>query len=297
MTRLFGLKEQYRYDLRSCQTVYADLHFSWKRESIARQEENQTEVREQENERKPGLDTGECEALNQSRTLVWTRHIALLDEYHSYVDVMLRTANGKIMLDEYEEKIWTGADKDINTLIDTIFLKEADAEVDINDYSVEFLVRCDPANKMAYCRDWFFDELLDRLETYHQQQKGAVKEFDAMSGVEFEQWLITAIKQAGLTTVLPTKRTGDQGADVIVQHNNMTIAIQAKCYRHTVGNDAIQQAHAAKTHYRADQGWAITNSRFTPAARRLANTTGVRLVDGSDIHAVGQLIAAALGAR
>ena len=50
-----------------------------------------------------------------------------------------------------------------------------------------------------------------------------------MSGVEFEQWLITAIKQAGIVTVLPTKRTGDQGADIIVQHNGITIAIQAKC--------------------------------------------------------------------
>jgi len=269
------------------------LHFSWKQESLACEEEEQTDVREQETDRKPGAYTGECEALSQSRTAVWARHTALLDKHQLYVDIMLRTANGKVLTDEYGDEVWKGADKDIDTVIDKIMAKEEEA--DIGEYSIEFLVRCDPAYRTAYSVNWLFDELLERLLTYHQQQTGPLNDFDTMSGVEFEQWLITAIKEAGIATVLPTKRTGDQGADIIVQHNSVTIAIQAKCYQHSVGNDAIQQIHAAKAHYRANQAWAVTNARFTPAARRLANSTGVQLVDGSRIHAIGQLIAEALG--
>jgi hypothetical protein len=277
--RLFGRTARYRYDLRGCQTLYGDLHYSWKQESLAREEEEQAEVRKQENERPPGTSTGEREVLTQSRAVVWARHTALLDKYQLYVDIMLRIAHGKVLEDEYGDEVWKGADKDIDTVIDKI----------------QFLVRCDPEYRAAYSTSWFFDELFDRLMTYHQRQTGTLKDFDAMSGLEFEQWLIATIKQAGITTVLPTKRTGDQGADIIVQHNNVTIAIQAKCYRHSVGNDAIQQIHAAKAHYRADQAWAVTNARFTPAARRLANSTGVELVDGSRIYAIGQLIAEALG--
>ncbi len=293
LARLFGRTALYRYDLHACRTLYSDLHFSWQRESLAREEEERTEIREQENERKPGAYAGDCEALSQSRAMVWDRHTALLDKYKLYVDIMLRTANGRIFADEYGDEVWRGADKDIETLIDTIGLKEDDADVD--EYSMEFLVRCGPAYPTAYSRDWLADQLLDLLLRYHQQQEGTPSDFDAMSGVEFERWLITEIQRAGVNSVLPTKRTGDQGADIIVHHNNTTIAIQAKCYQHSVGNDAIQEAHAAKAHYRADQAWAVTNARFTPAARRLANSTGVQLVDGSRIRAIGQLIAEALG--
>ena len=293
LARLFVRTGRYRYDLRACQSIYGDLHFSWKQESLAREEEEQTEVREQENERKPGTHTGEREALGQSRAIVWARHTALFDKYQLYVDIMLRTANGRIFVDEYGDEVWRGADKDIETVIDKIEIKEEEADID--EYSIEFLVRCGPAYPTAYSRNWLVDELLDRLLTYHQQPTGTPNDFDAMSGMEFEQWLITAIQQEGIHSVLPTKRTGDQGADIIVQHNNITIAIQAKCYQHSVGNAAIQEIHAAKAHYRADQAWAVTNARFTPAARRLANSTGVQLVDGSRIYAIGQLIAEALG--
>jgi hypothetical protein len=268
------------------------LHFSWKQESLACEEADQTDVRQAENECKPG-HTGEREALSQSRSVVWARHTALLDKYQLYVDIMLRTGHGKIFEDEYGDEVWKGADKDIENLIDSIMFK--DELADIDDYSIEFLIRCDPAYPMAFSRNWFSEELLDRLIVYHRQQAGTVKDFDAMSGVEFEQWLITAIKEVGIVTVLPTKRTGDQGADIIVQHDGITIVIQAKCYQHSVGNDAIQQVHAAKTHYRADQAWAVTNAQFTQAARRLAKSTGVQLVDGSRIYAIGQLIAEALG--
>jgi len=292
LTRLFGQTPRYRYDLRACQSIYWDLHYSWKQESLAREEEEQADIRGEENERKPDSHTGECEALSQSRKTVWSRHTGLLDKYQLYVDIMLRTANGRILQDEYGDEVWKGADKDIDTVIDKISAKEDGAE--INDYSLEFLVRCDPAHPDAYSENWLFDELLDRLVAYHNDQPGTVKDLDTMSGLEFEQWLIAEIKQAGVATVTPTKRTGDQGADIIVQHNDITIAIQAKCYRHSVGNGAIQEIHAAKTHYRANQAWAVTNARFTTAARRLANSTGVQLVDGSRIHAVGQLIAEAL---
>ena len=125
----------------------------------------------------------------------------------------------------------------------------------------------------------FFSSLLDRL-----------------SGIEFEQWLINSIRQAGILNVLPTKRTGDQGADIIVRHGGKTVVIQAKYYQQPVGNGAVQEVHTAKSHYGANEAWVVTNSTFTRAARELATTAGVRLVDRSGFKDIGSLVAQVLTA-
>src|ERR1039457_4885351 len=75
---------------------------------------------------------------------------------------------GRLFVVEYGDEVWKGADKDIENLIDSIMFK--DELADIDDYSIEFLVRCDPAYPMAFSRNWFSDELLDRLVAYHRQQ-------------------------------------------------------------------------------------------------------------------------------
>lgn len=287
-----GWSAGHQYDLLACQRVYCDLHHSWKEESLAREAEAQTDIREQENVRGPDRFEGECESMSESRHAVWNRHRALLEKYRTYVDVMLRSANAKVFVDEYGDETWKGADRDIDAVVEKIIDKEESAE--IGEYSIEFLTRCGSAFQSAYAESWLWDELFDQLLRYHQDHKTSPCGFDQMSGVQFEEWVIGEIKRAGITSVLPTKRTGDQGADIIAGYGGITVVIQAKCYQRSVGNDAVQEVHAAKAHYRADQAWAVTNARFTPSARRLANSTGVRLVDGSGIHAIGQLVAQAL---
>jgi len=50
-----------------------------------------------------------------------------------------------------------------------------------------------------------------------------------------------------------------------------------------VGNKAVQEVVAAINFYDASEGWVITNSVFTPAAKALAQKNNVRLVDGSEL--------------
>jgi hypothetical protein len=133
---------------------------------------------------------------------------------------------------------------------------------------------------------------------HHKQRiavlnSGGDADIDKMFGIEFEEWIIASIKRAGLPDARPTRRTGDQGADIIVRYGR-TIVVQAKCYQQTVGNDAVQQAHAAKTHYGAEEAWVVTNSRFTRSARELSTSTGVRLIDRSSVRDIGVLVVEAL---
>lgn len=83
----------------------------------------------------------------------------------------------------------------------------------------------------------------------------------------------------------------------------MRIAIQAKRYeRNSVGNGAVQEVVAALKVYNCCEGWVITNAEFTPAAKALAASNGVRLLDGNDLlhieerlHTLGAMAAETSG--
>ena len=99
-----------------------------------------------------------------------------------------------------------------------------------------------------------------------------------MSGYDFEDFLENMYSILGYN-VIPTKRSGDQGADLFIQKFDKKIVIQAKNYFGTVGNASVQQVLAAKNFYDCDEGMVITNSYFSPSAKDLASSTNIKLVD------------------
>jgi restriction system protein len=105
---------------------------------------------------------------------------------------------------------------------------------------------------------------------------------DAMSGEEFEDWLAALFRTAGWR-VRHTRVTGDFGADLILGSGDDEVVVQAKRQGRPVGVAAVQQAAAARLHYRADRAMVVTNTTFTPAARELAATNDVVLWDRDDI--------------
>ena len=108
-------------------------------------------------------------------------------------------------------------------------------------------------------------------------------EIDAMSGYEFEDFLGKLLSTIGYD-VQVTKRSGDQGADLFAERFGKKIVIQAKNYSDNVGNSAVQQVLAAKTFYTCDQAMVIVSSYFTPSAKELAESAGVRLVDRTELQ-------------
>ncbi len=80
-----------------------------------------------------------------------------------------------------------------------------------------------------------------------------------------------------------TPSVGDQGADLIACKDNKTVIIQAKRYKGTVGNKAVQEVISALTYFAGDEAWVITNSSFTPSAKALARKANVRLIEGHDL--------------
>ena len=108
---------------------------------------------------------------------------------------------------------------------------------------------------------------------------------DAVTGVDFENVLKELYEQMGYK-VETTKTTGDQGADLIVEKDNIRAVIQAKYYSSSVGNSAVQEVVAAKNYYGAQKGIVITNNTFTKAACELAEANGVQLIDGEKLNSI-----------
>lgn len=103
-----------------------------------------------------------------------------------------------------------------------------------------------------------------------------------MSPTEYEHFCAERLRKDGWSANV-TQASADQGADIIAQNGQVSLAIQCKQYAKPVGNGAVQEVVAAKTHYGTTHAIVIATAGFTSAARKLAETNGVALIHHDDI--------------
>jgi restriction system protein len=103
---------------------------------------------------------------------------------------------------------------------------------------------------------------------------------DVMTGRQFEEFLEWVFDERDVTIEL-TPATADRGADLLVKRGSERSVIQAK--RHAlssrVGGEAVREAIAARTHYRARRAMVVTNAFFSTQALETADENDVELVD------------------
>lgn len=97
-------------------------------------------------------------------------------------------------------------------------------------------------------------------------------------GIEFENYLKHLFEELGCRVEM-TKASGDQGADLIIYHDNTKIVVQAKFYSSTVGNKAVQEVVSSIKYYEADRGIVVTNNYYTKSAIELAEANDIELWD------------------
>lgn len=112
---------------------------------------------------------------------------------------------------------------------------------------------------------------------------------ERMSGFEYERFCASLLERCGWKCEL-TKASGDQGVDIVARKNRRTAAIQCKKYSSPVGNAAVQEIVAARTHLRADYAVVVSNALFTRAAQELASTTDTLLIHHADLDRLEVLL-------
>ncbi|KZE44158.1 hypothetical protein AV540_02355 [Brevibacillus parabrevis] len=109
-------------------------------------------------------------------------------------------------------------------------------------------------------------------------RRSGIREIDTMDGLQFEQYLGLLFRSQGYKVEV-TRAAGDYGADLIIQKDGKKIAVQAKRYSKNVGIEAVQQAQASIAHYKAHEAWVVSNRDYTDAAKNLATSNKVRLIN------------------
>ena len=151
--------------------------------------------------------------------------------------------------------------------------------------------------RLLAARDVEVKAAIDREVASHLG--GLVDEFaegdpEGLSPAAFEAHCARILANAGWAA-RTTALTGDQGADIIAEKDGLRLIVQCKLLARPAGNKAVQEAHAAKTHFGARHAAVVTNADFTRAARDLAATTGVLLLHHSQLGDVERLIRGGAG--
>lgn len=101
---------------------------------------------------------------------------------------------------------------------------------------------------------------------------------DKLTGREFEQFLAVVFEKNGYS-VKTTRTTGDYGADLIMEKNGKSIAVQCKHSINKISVSAVQEVKSAIAHYHVGEGWVVTNNFFTKPAQNLASENNITLID------------------
>jgi hypothetical protein len=220
---------------------------------------------------------------------------AVMTKNSDLVDRFLEIAERKVsILDDYGDENWEALPEEIHKCL--VKIAKRDPSIDVSKISPKSPL---PANIKKLLGG--YDEPIARhmaaslvagFRAYHEARKkvpSAVQDITVLGGTDFETYLAKLLREAGFESVVGTPASGDQGADLIARRNGRVIAIQAKGYRGTVGNAAVQEIAGALRFYGADEGWVITNSAFTASARALARANNIRLVDGNELKDIAAL--------
>ncbi|AFI06283.1 archaeal Holliday junction resolvase/Mrr protein-like protein [Helicobacter cetorum MIT 99-5656] len=115
--------------------------------------------------------------------------------------------------------------------------------------------------------------------SYHKRKiKRILQKIDTMNGFEFEEYSKLFFASKGFEAKV-TQKSGDYGADLIIEKDGIKWVAQAKRYSHKVSPKAIQEVVSSKAYYHCEKACVITNSYFTQAAKNLAKANEVLLID------------------
>ncbi len=107
-----------------------------------------------------------------------------------------------------------------------------------------------------------------RWASWHSRK--SLQQIALMTGLEFERFLAQLLTRLGYSNIRLTPRT-DQGGDLLATTpSGESLVVQAKRWRKSVGNKAVQELLGALLMYGCAKGAVITNSTFTKPAIKLA---------------------------
>lgn len=119
-----------------------------------------------------------------------------------------------------------------------------------------------------------------KWQQFHESK--TMDQISRMTGLEFERFLARLLRKMGYGDVSLTS-INDQGGDILCRPpTGSRTVVQAKRWKGSVGNGAVQELLGAMLFYGCHCGIVVTNSRFTEPALALARKDNrITLYDGA----------------
>ena len=103
-----------------------------------------------------------------------------------------------------------------------------------------------------------------------------------LDGTSFEIEAGMVFSKRGYT-VCRVGGSGDQGVDLILSKDGITIAVQCKAHRLPVGPGVVRDLYGSLMHHKHREGWLLSTEGFTKGARAFASGKPIRLVTVSEL--------------
>lgn len=172
----------------------------------------------------------------------------------------------KVYIDDYGAIKTKAFEKDLNYFINNMFEFEKWVKTS-NSFIRLTLSTQEKANIKA--------NILKRLSKIKPQKSNK-------NPFEFEEQCALILCKNGWEAEA-TRKSGDQGVDVVASKDGKRVVLQCKLYSHPVGNKAVQEVFSGKVFYGADFAAVVSNNEYTQQARELAENCGVLLLSVSDL--------------
>lgn len=194
---------------------------------------------------------------------------------HTIFDKEIFLCIGEIIFDNGVDSVYDSMDED--EVLDYLTIMEKLNIIAYNSETNEYDIISSKEDFLNICE--CIPRSFSNEEYNAQEQDYQGKDFDNMTGLEFERYCGYILQQNSFSEIKITQASSDHGIDILAEKAGINYAFQCKCYSDNVGNDAVQQAHTGKSLYHMDIAVVITNRYFTQQAQDEAKQLGVKLWD------------------
>ncbi|WP_201009049.1 restriction endonuclease [Paenibacillus glycanilyticus] len=145
-----------------------------------------------------------------------------------------------------------------------------------DSFEYKFATEVERLKQKINSQQYRLSRFLVTLKEKYEFENAEIENIDQYSGVEFEDYLAVLFQNDGYR-VSRTPASGDDGVDLVIERNNLRVAVQCKRYSGNVSVSAIQEVYAGKDMYDCDEALVVTNSYFTAPAIKMAEKLNVAL--------------------
>ena len=173
----------------------------------------------------------------------------------------------------------SGKIENINLLSASI-IRDSIESIDVRSVDAKLFFKINGAHFNKKMTDLYGVEpiIINMSKTIYE--KNSIESIDNnLNGFEFEKYSKNLLLANGFDRVEVTKASGDYGADVIAWKDDIKYAIQCKKFSGSVGTKAVQEVIGSMSIYNCHVGVVLTNSTFTPNAKKLASQNKILLWD------------------